>query len=474
MRLIQEYGQYPEIERIFAQVQGEKDAVFLDSSLHGSLGRYSIIALHPYMKLVKGEQFTVNGEVSKEKFEVFVKRYLKEHREENPTGLPLVSGAVGYFSYDYGRVKEGVASRHGKEADIPDCVLIFYDSFMIEEHEKQKLFLIANGHGQDCRKGMAKLQALVDLAEKREGAVIYDGLPAPPKNGGKSEGQFLKGNHRPKACECKVTANFTKEDYKQAVRKMIQYIIEGDIYIANMTQRLRIESDMSPYELFRRLRKVNPSPFGGYFNYGDFQIISASPERFLQMRDRHIQTRPIKGTRKRGRIPEEDRALRRELELSEKDKSELLMIVDLERNDLNRICVPGSVKVTELFTVEAYATVFHLVSNVGGELREELTAMDLLEAAFPGGSITGAPKLRAMELVDELEHGRRDLYTGSMGYLSLDGDCDLNIVIRTALYRDGIYHLGVGGGITCESDPEFEYEETIQKARAFLNIFEEE
>lgn len=163
-------------------------------------------------------------------------------------------------------------------------------------------------------------------------------------------------------------------------------------------------------------------------------------------------------------------ALRRELELSEKDKSELLMIVDLERNDLNRVCVPGSVKVTELFTVEAYATVFHLVSNVEGELREELTAMDLLEAAFPGGSITGAPKLRAMELIDELEHGRRDLYTGSMGYLSLDGGCDFNIVIRTALYRDGIYDLGVGGGITCESEPEFEYEETIQKARAFLDV----
>ena len=163
-------------------------------------------------------------------------------------------------------------------------------------------------------------------------------------------------------------------------------------------------------------------------------------------------------------------ALCRELELSGKDKSELLMIVDLERNDLNRVCVPGSVKVTELFTVETYATVFHLVSNVEGELRKELTVMDLLEAAFPGGSITGAPKLRAMELIDELEHDRRNLYTGSMGYLSLDGDCDFNIVIRTALYRDGVYHLGVGGGITCESEPEFEYEETVQKARAFLNV----
>lgn len=468
MRLIREYKQYPQIERIFAQVQGEKDAVFLDSSLHGPLGRYSIIALHPYMKLVKGEQFTVNGKISGEKFETFVKRYLRDHREENPTELPLVSGAAGYFSYDYGRGKEGVASRHDKEMDIPDCVLIFYDSFVIEDHEKQMLSLIANDHGQDCRKGMAKLQALVDLADKGKEAFLY-GLPGQKKNGGKSVGDFPEGNCSQKDT-CKVTTNYTKQDYERAVRKMIQYITEGDIYIANMTKQLRIASDLSPYEMFCRLRKVNPSPFGGYFHYGDFQIISASPERFLQMRNHHIQTRPIKGTRKRGSTPEEDMALCRELELSGKDKSELLMIVDLERNDLNRVCVPGSVKVTELFTVETYATVFHLVSNVEGELRKELTVMDLLEAAFPGGSITGAPKLRAMELIDELEHDRRNLYTGSMGYLSLDGDCDFNIVIRTALYRDGVYHLGVGGGITCESEPEFEYEETVQKARAFLNV----
>ena len=179
-------------------------------------------------------------------------------------------------------------------------------------------------------------------------------------------------------------------------------------------------------------------------------------------------TRPIKGTRKRGETPEEDAALRRELQESKKDRSELLMIVDLERNDLNRVCVPGSVKVTELFAVEEYATVFHLVANVEGDLEKGKNVMDLIEAAFPGGSITGAPKLRAMEIIDELEHDRRNLYTGSIGYLTLDGDCDFNIVIRTALHEGGVYHLGVGGGITCESELEFEYEETLQKAKAIL------
>lgn len=220
--------------------------------------------------------------------------------------------------------------------------------------------------------------------------------------------------------------------------------------------------------MFKSLRENNPSPFGGYFNYGDFQVISASPERFLRMKDGLVETRPIKGTRRRGVTPEEDAALKKELQESGKDKSELLMIVDLERNDLNRVCEPGSVKVTSLFDVETYATVFHLVSNIVGKLRDGLTAPDLLRAAFPGGSITGAPKIRAMEIIDELEQSRRGLYTGSMGYLGLDGSCDLNIVIRTAVYQNGCYTLGVGGGITCESDLEFEYEETEQKARALL------
>ena len=190
------------------------------------------------------------------------------------------------------------------------------------------------------------------------------------------------------------------------------------------------------------------------------------------MKNGHVQTRPIKGTRKRGETPEEDLRMRRELEDSEKDKSELLMIVDLERNDLNRVCRPGSVKVTELFTVEEYATVFHLVSNVEGDLLPDKTVVDLLESAFPGGSITGAPKYRAMEIIDELEHGQRGLYTGSIGYLTFDNCCDFNIVIRTALYQDGVYHLGVGGGITAESELEFEYEETLQKAKALLDAMQ--
>lgn len=454
MRLLRELDTYPAIHRIFAVVQEQEDAVFLDSSLRNQMGCYSIIGLHPYLKLVKGEEFTVNGQVQTEEFETYVRRYLTEHREENPTDWPLVSGAIGYFSYDYGREKEGVKSAHPCQVDIPLCILNFYDEFLIEDHRRHRMALIANGQRRKAEEAMEELMELVDQAHRTE------------------EEGVLERAKEPRTAEYET--DFTKEDYMQAVQNMIDYIVEGDIYIVNMTQQLRIPAKVEPYRLFSRLRQTNPSPFGGYLNYGSFQVVCASPERFLQVRSGRVETRPIKGTRRRGENPKEDAALRRELSESQKDRSELLMIVDLERNDLNRVCRPGSVQVTELFTVEEYATVFHLVANVVGEMKEGMTVMDLIRAAFPGGSITGAPKLRAMELIDEQEGCRRNLYTGSIGYLSLDGDCDFNIVIRTALCLDGRYYLGVGGGITFESELEFEYEETLQKAKAILEALHEE
>ena len=447
MHKIREMKQYPPIYEIFAYYQDEEDIVFLDSSLQNQLGHYSIVARKPYLKLVQGKQFTVNGVVQDRTFEEYIRQYLSTHPDPNETELPIVSGAVGYLTYDYGRKKEGVVSGHPREVDMPDAVFCFYDSFIIEDHQKKQLFIIANGQTEEAEllleRTAGEIQALCDKT-----------------------GTGRKTDETED--EVRISPNFTRSDYMQAVDDMISYIIEGDIYIANMTQHLTIESRKPPCAVFRDLRKHNPSPFGGFLNYGDLQIVCASPERFLQMRDRHVETRPIKGTRKRGATPQEDCAMRQELADSEKDKSELLMIVDLERNDLNRVCVPGSVKVTEMYTVEEYATVFHLISNVEGRLREDCNVMDLLESAFPGGSITGAPKLRAMEIIDELEHGRRNLYTGSIGYFTLDGDCDFNIVIRTAVYKDGTYYLGVGGGITYESDLAFEYEETLQKAKAVL------
>ena len=445
-RIIKEMKPARGAAELYTYFAGTDDSVFLDSSLVNKLGRYSVIGAVPYLKLVKeGNNFYINGEKETTcSFETYMKTYLAEHKDKNNTELPIISGAIGYFSYEYGRKLMEVDSVKEDLVSIPDAVLVFYDFYIIEDRHEQRTYLIANGITREAAK-------LLDEMESR-----INGKPVYMQKESDTEYPI------------EVQPNFAKDEYKQAVDRMIRYIIEGDIYITNMTQQFTVKSDKVPLDVFYDLRENNPSPFGGYFDYGDFQIVCASPERFLKMQKGHVNTRPIKGTRKRGETPEEDMFMRTELENSEKDKSELLMIVDLERNDLNRVCRPGSVKVTELFSVEEYATVFHLVSDIEGDLEESKNVMDLLEAAFPGGSITGAPKYRAMEIIDELENNKRNLYTGSIGYLTLDGGCDFNIVIRTALYKDGKYYLGVGGGITAESDLEFEYEETLQKAKAVL------
>lgn len=445
---------YRALADVFGKYRDQEMAVFLDSSLENDLGRYSVIGLNPYLVLKEEDGvFYRNGKPEAGCFEAEMKKCLKQYREENPTRLPLIAGAIGYFSYDYGRKFEKIETRHQKKIRMPEAMFAFYDVLIIEDKKEKELYVTSRGELEEQESALKRLEQEIG------GMDLEDGNPHLPQKHGRTV-DFLP--------------NFEKEEYKQTVAEMISYIVEGDIYIANMTQQLKVRSVKDPYEVYRYLRTYNPSPFGGYFNYGDFQIASASPERFLQVRDGWIETRPIKGTRKRGSTPKEDEALKRELQESSKDRSELLMIVDLERNDLNHVCEPGTVKVTKHFAVETYATVFHLVTTVVGKMKKGLQVMDLIEAAFPGGSITGAPKIRAMEIIDELEHDRRGLYTGSIGYLSFDGNCDLNIVIRTAVYQDGVYHLGAGGGITCESELEFEYEETLQKAKAVLEAISSE
>ena len=249
----------------------------------------------------------------------------------------------------------------------------------------------------------------------------------------------------------KFNSNYTHAEYIKAVDKVKNYIKTGDIYITNLTQRYECDFIGDNYELYKDLRHINPEPFSAYMNLNGFAIASSSPERFLKISNRKIETRPIKGTRPRGINKEEDILLAEELKNSEKDKSELLMIVDLERNDLSKVCKPNSVKVTELFKVETYPTVHHLVSTIIGEIKEEYDAIHCIKACFPGGSITGAPKIRSMEVIEELEDLRRGLYTGCIGYLGFDGTVDLNIVIRTIFIKEQKAYFGVGGGITIES-----------------------
>ncbi|MHB8061181.1 MAG: aminodeoxychorismate synthase component I [Ruminiclostridium sp.] len=440
-------------ELIYDALSTETMSVFLDSSLHNELGQYSIIGLHPYLILKElNEVLYVNDERAGASLEEYLNRYLKQHIETNETKLPLIAGAVGYFSYDHGRRFEQLFSIHSSTMDIPDALFCFYEHYIIEDVIEKRIYLTAKGELESCEISMYHLEQL--LEEK------ITALQAKLRETAEDKTDYSMATFE---------TRYNKSEYIQAVDAIIKYIIEGDIYVCNMTQQLLVHSQKHPFEVYKYLRKHNPSPFGGFYNYGSFQIISASPERFLRVQDRIVETRPIKGTRRRGFSEEEDLLLKEELLNSEKDKSELLMIVDLERNDLNRVCEPGSVLVTDNFALETYSTVHHLVSTVRGKLRNETSVIDLLKASFPGGSITGAPKIRAMQIIDELEGNLRGLYTGTIGYFSLDGNCDFNIIIRTAIYHKGIYHLGVGGGITYESDSEFEYDEMLQKARALLD-----
>lgn len=458
-------------ETIFDAFYQEDMAVFLDSSLKNKLGRYSIIGLSPYMILKENDGILyVNGKAEEVSLEHFLKNYLKEHKEDNPTELPMLSGGIGYFSYDYGRKFEQINTRHEKQIPVPEAMLVFYDNFIIEDMEKGEIWLAANGNLKDKKQSVSELRSLILERVQNKTEVLMRMNTTQDRKEYITTCGIAEKNRIMPTSEIMPNCKQEKTTYTKKILKIKDYIRKGHIYVMNMTRQLTIKSTRMPYSVFKNLQKNNPAPFSGYMNYGDFEIISASPERFIKVdKERNIETRPIKGTRKRGGTLEEDETLKKELEDSEKDKSELLMITDLERNDLNKICVPGSVKVTELFQIETYATVFHLISNVRGHLQDDIDLTDILKALFPGGSITGAPKVRAMEIIDELEEQRRGLYTGIIGYVSLDGSCEFNIVIRSAVHEKENYHIGVGGGITYESDAAFEYEETVQKAKALVH-----
>jgi para-aminobenzoate synthetase component 1 len=267
-----------------------------------------------------------------------------------------------------------------------------------------------------------------------------------------------------------LESSFTRESYLKAVERVREYIFAGDIFQANLSQRFEAPLSEPAWSLYRRLRERNPAPFAAFLDFPGVAVLSASPERFLRVdAGGSVETRPIKGTRPRGVGPEHDAALGQALAESPKDRAENLMIVDLMRNDLSRVCAPGSVRVAELFALEQYATVHHLVSTVVGQLAPGADALDLLRAAFPGGSITGAPKLRAMEIIAELEPSRRGVYCGSIGYWSVTGELDTSIAIRTAVARNGRVYFNAGGGVVADSDPADEYQETLDKARGLID-----
>jgi para-aminobenzoate synthetase component I len=432
---------------IYSIFKEDKTVTLLDSGKGAEdLGRFSFIGLNPFSTFkYENSICTLNEkEFEGEPFEE-LKKLIGRYRIQNDTCLPYVAGAMGYFSYDMARIIEEIPATAAEEVKIPDCYFYFYDNAVIVDNLKKETYITSLGILKPKKDSIAELKDKICNGDK----ILYGEV-----NGSDTE----------------FKSNFTKGEYMEAVESVRKYIRSGDVYITNLTQRFCCETKKDPYDVYRDLRKINPAPFAALMNAEDFSIVSSSPERFLKIRDRIVETRPIKGTRPRGKDEAEDLTNRQELMDSEKDKSELLMIVDLERNDLSKVCKPYSVKVTELFKLEEYSTVFHLVSNVVGELKDGYSAIDCIKACFPGGSITGAPKVRSMEVIEELERIRRNIYTGCIGYLGFDDNTDLNIVIRTILMKDGKAYMGVGGGITWESEKEAEYDETIDKARALMRV----
>jgi para-aminobenzoate synthetase component 1 len=320
---------------------------------------------------------------------------------------------------------------------------------------RERVFAAASGL-LETQPALQHKKAQADIAALKS---LLASSPAPDKSTGELKTQRIASA---------LTADFDKKAYCKAIQEAQRYIAEGDIYQVNLSQRFKCSTSATPWDLYMRLRSASPAPFAGFFNAGDHQLLSSSPERFLRISGSTVETRPIKGTRPRGATTAEDQKLRQELLASAKDRAELIMIVDLERNDLGRVCRYGSIHPEELLRLEEHPVVHHLVSTIKGELAEGHDHIDCLRACFPGGSITGAPKIRAMEIIEELEPCRRKMYTGSMGYLGFNNETDLNILIRTMLHVNGTYYFNVGGGIVADSDPEMEYEETLHKGKGIM------
>ena len=440
---------------------------FLDSGMNPQrLGRYSFMGSDPFLVLrSQGKEINLSWQDRQEvehgnPFDTLDRLLRTYTLDSHEAPAPFLGGAVGYLSYDLCHLIEHLPATTTNDLKLPESYFAFYDTILAFDHLKNRTYIVATGF-PELDEQLRLTRAKMNLAQMARQLA----LPAVPTSEPNTLSSVIRN-------EVVLKSNFTPEAYIKAVDRVREYIAAGDVFQVNLSQRFETELTISPYSLYQRLRQVNPAPFASYLNFDGVTIVSASPERFLRLDDNWVETRPIKGTRPRGKDIAEDIALADALSNSTKDQAENIMIVDLERNDIGRVCQYGTVKVTELAILETFPTVFHLTSTIVGKLSHDKNRLALLKATFPGGSITGAPKVRAMEIIDELEPTRRSVYTGAIGYLSFGDKLDLNIVIRTFLVKDGKAYFQVGGGITYDSDPESEYLETLDKARALVQALQ--
>ncbi|MGQ0537014.1 MAG: anthranilate synthase component I family protein [Methanobacteriota archaeon] len=440
---------------LYARASSGADPFLLESCQRGRLGRYSFLGADPFLVLtIRDEGAEIarrdGGPERAPGGFAALRSLLAKYRAAPAADLPpLACGAVGFLSYHALHLFESIDARPADDLGFPAARFAFYDRVVAIDHERDVLHLLAvpTPEDDDVAAKLASLRAALARAPPRTDATG----PARPTD---------------------VVPQMSRARFVEMVRRAKAWIREGDIYQANLAQRLSVPARDDPLAVYRRLRAVNPSPFAGLLSTREGALVSSSPERLVSLRGDLAETRPIAGTRPRGRTEAEDAALEAELRANEKERAEHVMLVDLARNDLGRVSRYGTVRVPERETVERYSHVMHLVSNVEGRLRDGLGAPELLAALFPGGTITGCPKIRAVEVVNALEPVARGPYTGSMGYVSFTGDADWNIVIRTAILARGRYHAYAGAGIVADSVPEREYEETLAKAQAMLLALE--
>ncbi|MCP3662098.1 MAG: aminodeoxychorismate synthase component I [Gammaproteobacteria bacterium] len=450
--------------RLFESLADKPWSVFLDSGqISGAQGRYDIIAADPTLTLVSKPPPSTTGihenqndrdiiQLSSRDVQwlsdvdplILIREALGEPIEI-PEDIPFAGGAIGYFSYDFGRRWQGVDSRHFCSGALPDLAIGIYDWALVVDHQKRSSHLVSSGRDPQT---LSRWDDLVEL------------FSTPPD----------VSPREPFHLYSDLQSTTTWEQYARDLRKIGRYIYDGDCYQVNYAQRFSAACKGDLWLAYQEFRIDNSGPFSAYINHPAGQILSNSPERFIRLNRGTVEAKPIKGTVQRSANSEEDKRLACKLLGSEKDRAENLMIVDLLRNDLGKVCEVGSIDVSELFELQSYATVHHLVSTVIGRLPKEQDALDLLFATLPGGSITGAPKHRAMEIIDEIEPSPRGLYCGAIGYIGFDGSMDTNIAIRTLIHQHGDIHISAGGGIVADSDSESEYQETYHKIDRFLSF----
>jgi len=441
---------------IFYKLKGKNKFLLESASTVGEEGRYSFMGSQPYMSIhSKGEKVTItkNNETREEKGRIldYAEGHLLKDYDKLDLELPFIGGAIGYIGYDVIRQYEKLPDNNPDELNLPEAYLLFYKEFICYDHFKHTLLLVHNvfpEEDEDYNKVLNKLNAMKAMI--KEQTSNHELIEASPNK--------------------ETIANYQKEDFCKMVNKAKEYIVSGDIFQVVLSQRIKIKNEIDPFEVYRRLRRSNPSPYMFYIDFEDYKLAGASPESLVKVTGDKVITNPIAGTRPRGENAKQDEILKKELLKDEKECAEHLMLVDLGRNDIGRISEFGSVKLDKFMEVEVFSHVMHICSKVSGTLKHGLNCFDALASCLPVGTVSGAPKIRAMEIIDELENVRRGIYSGAVGYFSYEGDMDTCIAIRTIVFKDEFAYVQAGAGIVYDSVPEKEYIETLNKTMALREV----